>query len=470
MTNLEADAAFGDRIRAGTIVRPLKSGDGNAVEQRGGKPMQETSAPPRVVGKIGATLMSINGMIGAGIFALPGLLYSKAGNFAPWMFLIFGLLFASSILIAARLSQMFRASGGPQLWTQAAFGPFVGFQAGWILVLAMAGGRAATLNVLVGYLAVILPILAEPAWRAGALAVLLATLTLVTISGMKNCVAGLAIGTVLKVVPILMLCGAAYAAGGIATTFVLPEFGTFESVALLVYFAYSGAEIATSSAGELKNPRRDLPITMLASLAIIILFYMAVQWAYIAAGAPDSEGEAPLAAAAGVVMGPSGTLLLSLAAIFSIGTNSLNFYIAGPRIVYSMAERGLLPAALAGVSVRFRSPHRAIVLFSAIVVIMLASGTFAFLATVTSLGDQFIGLVCIAAFVVLMRRRHGAHDGVLKARWWPASMVTGGFAIFNLMQAPASAFLFLGGLLAAGTGLYCTAGRGRVVAPEPILD
>jgi amino acid transporter len=77
--------------------------------------MEEASKSPRVVGKLGATLMSVNGMIGAGI------------------------------LISARLSNMFRSSGGPQLWAQVAFGPFVGFQVGWVLVLSMAAGRAATL-------------------------------------------------------------------------------------------------------------------------------------------------------------------------------------------------------------------------------------------------------------------------------------------------------------------------------------
>ena len=85
--------------------------------------MEETSKPPRVVGKLGATLMSVNGMIGAGIFALPAILYVEVGNFAPWMFLIFGILFAAGILISARLSNMFRSSGGAQLWAQVAFGP-----------------------------------------------------------------------------------------------------------------------------------------------------------------------------------------------------------------------------------------------------------------------------------------------------------------------------------------------------------
>ena len=136
--------------------------------------MQERQRPPRVVGKIGAALMSINGMIGAGIFALPALLHAEVGTFAPWLFLIFGLLFACGTLISARLSNMFRLSGGPQLWIQVAFGPFAGFQAGWIMLLAMAAGRAATLYVLVSYLAVIFPVFADPVVRACALAFLVA--------------------------------------------------------------------------------------------------------------------------------------------------------------------------------------------------------------------------------------------------------------------------------------------------------
>lgn len=433
--------------------------------------MEEASKPPRVVGKLGATLMSVNGMIGAGIFALPALLYAEVGNFAPWMFLIFGILFAAGILISARLSNMFRSSGGPQLWAQVAFGPFVGFQVGWIMVLSMAAGRAATLYVLVSYLSVIFPVFLDSAWRIAALATLVLAMTWLTISGMKKSVGGLAIGTVLKVTPILLLCLLAFASGGIATEFELPRFGAFESVALLVYFAFSGANSSAYSAGEFKNPRRDLPITMLASLAMIIMFYMAVQWAYIAAGAPQSTGNTtPLSAAAGSVMGDVGVLLLSLAAIFSIATNCLSFYIAGARVAYSMAERGLLPGTLAHVSPRFKTPDRAILLFSAIVVIMLASGAFVFLATVTSLGAQFTTLVYILAFVLLMRRNHRGHDGKLALYWWPVVFVAAFFALFSIAQAPAKAFLLLAALLVAGTALYFLERRSEISAPEPILE
>jgi amino acid transporter len=76
--------------------------------------MRTTAAPPRVLGRTGAVLMSVNGIVGAGIFALPALLHAKVGAFAPWLFLVFGLLYSAIVLVTARLATMFRSSGGPQ--------------------------------------------------------------------------------------------------------------------------------------------------------------------------------------------------------------------------------------------------------------------------------------------------------------------------------------------------------------------
>jgi amino acid transporter len=310
----------------------------------------------------------------------------------------------------------------------------------------------------------------EPFARVAALASILVALTAISLSGMTNSIGGLAVGTLLKLSPIILLCGVAFASGGIATTFTLPRFGAFESAALLVYFAFSGANSSAFAAGELRNPRRDLPLTMLGSLGLIIMFYMAVQWAYIAAGAPQADGNTtPLAMAAEAVMGDYGALLLSIAAIFSIAANALAYSIAGPRVIFGMAERGLLPARLARVSSRFATPYGAILLFSAIISLMLASGAFTFLATMTSLGSQLVVICYVGAFGVLMRRTTDVHDGVLSLRWWPAMAIAAGFSVFTIVQAPASAFALLGGLLVIGTGLYFVARRGAVMGPTAEL-
>ena len=437
---------------------------------RTGPAALEAPAPPRVVGTLGATLMSVNGMIGAGIFALPALLYAKTGLFAPWLFLIFGLLFASITLIAARLATMFRDSGGPQLYAQAAFGPTVGFQVGWLLVIALAAGRAATLHVLVSYLGVFFPALDGPIARPVAVLALLAALSWLTLSGMRRSIDGLIVGTVLKLTPILVLCIAAFAAGGISTSFRLPDFGTFESVALLVYFAFAGASNAAYSAGEVKKPRQTLPRSMLLSLAIIIVFYMLVQWAYIAAGAPSSGDGTPLAAAAGAVMGPAGVIALSLAAVFSIACNALAFFVSGARVIFGMAQRGLLPRSLAHVHARFLTPDWAIALFTLIVAAVALSGKFAFLAQVTALGSQFIALSLIAAFVRFQLLGTESTAPGLTPFWWSVVTVATGFSIYAAMQATFAAYVLLGVLLVAGSVLAVLTRRGTIVQPVPLAS
>ncbi len=428
----------------------------------------EDTRPPRVVGTLGASLMSVNGMIGAGIFALPALLFDRTGQFAPWMFLIFGALFACTMLIAAQLATMFRASGGPQLYAQAAFGPTVGFQVGWLLVIAMAAGRAATLHVLVSYLAVFFPALDGPIARPAAITALLAALGGLTLSGMRRAVGGLMVGTVLKVTPIVVLCIAAFAAGGIATSFKLPSFGTFESVALLVYFAYSGATNPVCSAGEVRNPRRTLPRSMLLSLAIIIAFYMMVQWAYIAAGAPGGSDGTPLAAAAGAVMGPPGVVALTLAAVFSIASNALAGFVGGSRVIFGMAERKLLPNSFAHVSPRFLTPDAGIALFTLLVASIALSGKFAFLAEVTALGAQIITLCLIAAFVVFRFRGREGHAKGMSLPWWGVVAVASAFSIYAALQAPLKAYVLIAVLLVVGTLLAMVAHRGAVAQPLPI--
>ena len=393
--------------------------------------MTEMTKPPRVVGTLGATLMSVNGMIGAGIFALPAILYAETANFTPWMFLIFGLLFSCNVLVAARLATMFKSSGGPQLYVQAAFGPMTGFQIGWLLVIAMAAGRAATLHVLVSYLSVIFPFFEGPVARPVSVLLLLIALSGLTVSGMRKVVGGLLVGTILKLTPIIILCIVAFAVGGISVSFEPPRFGAFESVALLVYFAFSGTINSTYSAGEIKNPQRTLPLSMLASLGAVIVLYMVVQWAYIAAGAPESSGNAtPLAAAAGVVMGEAGVIALALAAIFSIATSSLAFFVAGPRVVFGMADRGLLPQTLAHVSPRFGTPDRSILFFTG---------------------------------------REGHAKGLTP--FWIAVVIVGvAFAIYVSAQAPLEAFALIGALIIMGSVLYLVARQPEMSRPTPITD
>ena len=86
----------------------------------------------RAISKTGYSAITLNGVIGAGIFGLPAVAAAKTGAFSPWLFVIAGILIFSVVLSFARASSMFRHTGGAVLYANHAFGPFVGLQAGWL--------------------------------------------------------------------------------------------------------------------------------------------------------------------------------------------------------------------------------------------------------------------------------------------------------------------------------------------------
>lgn len=92
--------------------------------------MNTGKKPPRVIGLGGAVLLNLNGVVGAGIFTLPALLYAGAGSLAPLAILVFALLTASVLAVPGKLSTLFDQSGGGQLYVETAFGRLAGFEAG----------------------------------------------------------------------------------------------------------------------------------------------------------------------------------------------------------------------------------------------------------------------------------------------------------------------------------------------------
>ena len=97
--------------------------------------LTEGPALKRDIGPVGSSLLSFNGIVGAGIFALPATLHLQFGTFSPWLFPIFGLLILLVAVPFARLAALFSVSGGPVAYV-APFGPAASFQVGWLYYIA----------------------------------------------------------------------------------------------------------------------------------------------------------------------------------------------------------------------------------------------------------------------------------------------------------------------------------------------
>jgi amino acid transporter len=414
------------------------------------------SAAPRLARRIGlggAVLLAFNGAIGASIFALPATLAADFGTLAPWLFPMAGAAFLLIALPFARSVAAFPDNGGPATYGLV-FGRLAGFELGWVYYVARAAAFAANLNVLLAYLS---------RWWTGAdsgaarvilmLATILA-LAAANIAGVKRAMGLLGVLTLLKTLPLLIAAIVALALAGIPAPGPLPPLEGAEAAVLIVFYAFVGFENATVTAGETRRPERTLPRALIGTVATVALLYFVVQLAFVALfpnGLSDG-GDAPLLAFGEHLFGTAGALLLGAAAVASLAGNLHGNMAATPRVTFAMAERGELPAWLAAVHPRFATPAASILFFAALTAALALSGSFVWLAVVSTLARMIVYAVTIAALPRVPGGRARLH-----ASHWISGAV--GILVCALVasQAGATAWLTLAALCAAGLLLFAIA-------------
>jgi amino acid transporter len=410
----------------------------------------ERPATRRDVGIWGAAFLALNGMIGAAIFGLPGKLDAAVGSFAPWLLLIAGLGVMLIALCYADLAARFDSSGGPQLYASAAFGPFIGFQAGWMLYAARAAALAANAHVLSAYAGALWPPLDGPA----TIIVTIAAITIVNVVGIRRAVDTLGAMTMIKVTPLLLIGALGLVLAPIPAP-VLPEFSAVESVALVALYAFVGFEAATIPAGETRDPKRAIPRALLLTVAGVTLLYVVVQLAYSASGIGESD--APLAELAAQSLGPAGALLLGITAIVSVLANQLSAVTSISRITSSLSDQHLLPGWFGRISPRFATPANSILTVGCVGLALALSGTFVTLAVISTVSRLFAYLACIAAIP-----RLDAKEGNLR----PVSgillpLASAALCLWAGSQSRIDEWKAFVAFLLAGGLLYLVARRGR---------
>ena len=431
--------------------------------------MTQKLAPPRVVGILGASLLNLNGMIGAGIFALPALLYIGLGNFAPWAVLLFAIPTACLAAAVCKLSTLFDESGGAQLYVETALGKFTGFQVGWFVICGSSTGRAANFHVLVSYLAALFPVFGGPVVHLVTVVACIAITTGLCVVGTKRSMGGLGVGTALKLGPLFLLCAVGLGTNGVPISAALPTFTGLESVALLIAYAFSGFGASIGAAGETKNPRVTIYRSVFVALAGVAIIYAVILWAYIAIGPEAGDTDIPLAAAAQKLFGDWGSVMISVAAVFSIATNQLAGFIAFPRILYRMGDSGLLPRFFAHVSPRFLTPDYAILSYGAFVAVIAVTGSFATLAALLVAVEQVIFILVLISFGVLWRSNFRGLMETTGPLWLIILPIAVAMVVWLSIQVPASAILSTMGMIAVGAAIYWLAqARVRRQAADPV--
>ncbi len=365
--------------------------------------------PPRLVRAISRfdlTAGILNGVVGAGIFGAPAAVAAAAGAWSPLAALGAALGILTVVLCFAEVGSRFDESGGPYLYTREAFGGHVGFGVGWLHVWTRLLTAAAILNVFVAYLTPLLPWAGTAAGRVTAMTVVVALVTAINVRGITLAAWTVDAFTIAKLAPLglLLLMGLPRVSGPVLATQAVPEARWTDAVLLMV-FLYGGFESAVIAASETRDPRRHTAFALLVALAVVTATYALVQLVVVGVLPGAAGASNPVAAALEAVAGPLGALVGSLAALVSGYGWLTGFAMMTPRILFAMGERGELPRAFSSVHERFRTPHVAVAVNSAVALGLAVYGSFAeaaSLSVVTRLG--IFALTCAALPVLRWRR------------------------------------------------------------------
>jgi basic amino acid/polyamine antiporter, APA family len=356
----------------------------------------------RRVGLFDATMVVMGGIVGSGIFVTPAIVASwtrtSAEMFAAWI--VGGVAALLGAFVYAGLSRLRPYAGGQYVYLREAYHPALGFAYGWaLLVVIQTGGMAVCAITFARYFAPLLGI----AWSEGAVAAL-AMGILVAI----NCLgvgAGARTQSVLMVLKIgaicaVIACGLAGSAAPAAAPAVVHA--SFGAALIPVLFSYGGFQTACFVAGELKDPRRDLPRALIAGVSFVALLYVGVAFACERVLGKNGlqESAAPaMDVVRGVLGAPGAKLIAAGIAVSSLGFLSQSILTA-PRVYFKMAEDGAFFPWVARVHPRTRAPVAAIALQGLLAAVLALAGTYeVLLRYVVAIDFIFFALTASCVFV-----------------------------------------------------------------------
>ena len=385
--------------------------------------------------------LGVGAIVGTGIYTLTGIGAGLAGPGVILSFLIAGAVCACAALCYAELSTLMPAAGSAYTYSYAAMGEPVAWFVGWSLILeytlvcaAVAVGWSAHAHGLFKMIGFPDALLAGP--HQGGLVNLPAVIISMAVAGL------LALGTresatvnmvlvavkIVALIVFVVLCLPAFDASHF-TPFMPNGFSATPgpdgvkigvmAAASLIFFAFYGFDAVSTAAEETKNPKRDLTIGIVGSMAACTAIYMIVAAVSIGASRAEvfSKSEAPLVFILESLSHPKVAQLVALAAVIALPTVILAFMYGQSRIFFVMARDGLLPRALSRVNAKTGTPVLMTLLTGALSAVLSGLLSLKDIAELANAGTLW-AFIAVGASVILLRLREPNRPRVFSTPVW----------------------------------------------------
>ncbi|HEX9755799.1 MAG TPA: amino acid permease [Gemmatimonadales bacterium] len=371
---------------------------------------------PRTLGLGASTAVLVGITIGSGIFRVPAGVAAQLGDPGPMLlaWVLGGLLALCGALTLAELGAALPRSGGVFAFILEAFGPLPAFLFGWAeLAVLRAAALGAIATIFAEYLGYFIPFTDQQVhWVAAGGVLLVGTFNYVGVrvaSGIMNVITAAKYAALAGLVVLAFTVGegsTGHFAGAFETGLPVSAIAT---AMIAIMWTYDGWADLTFLGGEVKSPARTLPAALLLGTAAIMAIYIAINLAYMyLVPVPEMAGSPLIAATAAEripLFGTKGGAVVALIVMVSCFGSLNGSMMAGPRIFFAMADRGLFFRGVARVSPRFQSPSVAIWLATALGVIYVLFRNFQQLADAFILGIWPFYALAVAAVFVFRRSR-----------------------------------------------------------------
>lgn len=378
-------------------------------------PSKMRNALARTIGRWSLAALMVNTMVGASIFGLPALIAARLGKWSPLGFLVAFAAIAVMAACMAEVASQFRDTGGPYLYTKAAFGRFLAIQNGWLTWLSRITAASAVANLFIIYSSEFLPGISKPLARAAALVLLTGFLAAVNYRGVSG---GNRLSNVFTVTKVSLI--AFFVVAGLAALAFRPGIRVnpapvdatpsawFEAILLMMY-SYAGFDAALIASGETRNARKDIPVALFTAIAATTLLYISVQYLVIHTIPNAGASLAPVVDSARRFLPQWAARIVAAGTLISAyGYLSANM-LHTPRVTFAMGERGDFPAFFARIHPRFRTPHVSILIFAALLLIFSIARNFPWNAMLSIVSRLFV-YGSVAAALPVLRKKHPTAD------------------------------------------------------------